>query len=87
MEPSMSAPNLDPNSFDAAFAVLENNAAKLRSGNQMQIDDLLPIVEQSTAAYKICKERLERVRAALQQHLSNGLDGDVAGAADGEPGV
>lgn len=83
----MSAPNLDPNSFDAAFAVLENNAAKLRSGNQMQIDDLLPIVEQSTAAYKICKERLERVRTALQQHLSNGLDGDVAGAADGEPGV
>lgn len=80
----MSASNLDPNSFDQAFAVLETNADRLRTGNPMQIDDLLPIVEESTAAYKICKDRLERVRAALKQHLGS----EVVGApAHSESGV
>lgn len=84
----MSASNLDPNSFDQAFAVLEQNANSLRTGNPMQIDDLLPIVEESTAAYKICKDRLERVRAALKQHLGGEVAGEPAqgkgGAFDDE---
>lgn len=77
----MSEPTLNPDSFDAAFSVLQANAAKLRNSNEMQIDDLLPIVEESTAAYKICKDRLERVRAALKQHL----DGGAPGAAIAPP--
>lgn len=64
----MSEP-LNPESFDAAYRVLEANASRLRNTSEIQIDQLLPIVEESTAAYRICKDRLERVRAALKAHL------------------
>lgn len=81
----MSVSTLDPNSFDRAFAVLEQNATRLRTGDPMQIDDLLPIVEESTAAYKICKDRLERVRAALKQHLDSEAPGETPNGKGGAP--
>ncbi|MDB5795044.1 MAG: hypothetical protein JWR25_1423 [Noviherbaspirillum sp.] len=55
--------------FNAAYKTLQANAEKLRKQEDLDIDSLVPIVEQSAAAYRICKDRIAAVRLALQEHL------------------
>ena len=55
--------------FNAAYKTLQSNAEKLRRQEDLDIDSLVPIVQESAAAYAICKERIAAVRAALQEHL------------------
>lgn len=62
-------------SFNAAYRVLQQNAEKLRKQEDLDIDGLVPIVEESAAAYRICKERILAVRLALEEHLKKGGDG------------
>jgi exodeoxyribonuclease VII small subunit len=57
--------------FNAAYKTLQTNAEKLRRQDDLDIDSLVPIVQESAAAYAICKERIEAVRAALQEHLKD----------------
>ncbi len=70
-------------SFKEAYGVLNRHAQTLRTQQEPNIDDLLGIVTESVAAYKVCKERIDAVEAALEQALA---DPDVAsgGAAGGE---
>lgn len=81
---------LDPESFDQAFKVLSENASRLQAdansgGGSVKIDELLPIVEQSTAAYRICKNRLDAVTKALEAHLgSNNSSSAPALEPDGD---
>ncbi|MDB5794546.1 MAG: hypothetical protein JWR25_925, partial [Noviherbaspirillum sp.] len=44
--------------FNAAYKTLQTNAEKLRKQEDLDIDSLVPIVEQSAAAYRICKDRI-----------------------------
>ncbi|SNT39497.1 exodeoxyribonuclease VII small subunit [Noviherbaspirillum humi] len=55
--------------FNAAYKILKDNAEKLRNQQELDIDSLVPIVQESAAAYAICKERIAAVRAALAEHL------------------
>jgi exodeoxyribonuclease VII small subunit len=48
----------------------------LRDQNEPNIDDLLTIVTESVDAYKVCKERIDAVEAALRA----ALDGVGVGA-------
>jgi exodeoxyribonuclease VII small subunit len=57
--------------FNAAYKTLQDNAEKLRKQGELDIDSLVPIVQQSAAAYAICKERIAAVRLALQEHLKD----------------
>ena len=59
----------DINGFNAAYKILQANAEKLRRQDDLDIDSLVPIVEESAKAYQVCKERIAAVRAALQEHL------------------
>ena len=54
----------NPNGFDAAYKTLQTNADKLRKQDDLDIDSLVPIVEESAAAYRVCKERIAAVRQA-----------------------
>jgi exodeoxyribonuclease VII small subunit len=65
----MNDTNLDPNSFDQAYARLKKNADFLSDQQEPSIDQLLPLVEESMLAYNICKTRLEAIRQALEQQL------------------
>jgi exodeoxyribonuclease VII small subunit len=65
----MTDSNLNPDSFDKAYAVLKRNADFLSSQQEPGIDRLLPLVEESMQAYAICKTRLEAIQHALAQHL------------------
>lgn len=57
--------------FNEAYKVLQANADKLRSQEDLDIDSLVPIVQQSAQAFEICKARLAEVRAALKDHLKD----------------
>lgn len=65
----MTNSDLNPDSFDQAYAVLKRNADFLSSQQEPGIDRLLPLVEESMQAYSICKARLEAIQQALAQHL------------------
>lgn len=64
---TMNNANLDPNSFDQAYAVLKRNADYLSQQQEPSIDQLLPLVEESLQAYTVCKTRLAAIQQALEQ--------------------
>ena len=55
--------------FYAAYQKLKANAERLRNQAELDIDGLVPIVQESAAAYAVCKERIAAVRATLAEHL------------------
>jgi exodeoxyribonuclease VII small subunit len=59
--------------FNTAYKTLQTNAEKLRRKDELDIDSLVPIVQESAAAYAVCKERIAAVRAALQEHLKDAV--------------
>jgi exodeoxyribonuclease VII small subunit len=61
---------LTANTFKQAYGVLQTHAETLRNQEEPNIDDLLKIVNESVAAYKVCKERIDAVEKALEQALA-----------------
>lgn len=57
--------------FKEAYGVLQQHAETLRDQDEPNIDDLLTIVTESVAAYKICQERIAAVEKALEKALSD----------------
>lgn len=55
--------------FKDAYGVLQRHAETLREQTEPNIDDLLTIVTESVDAYKVCKERIDAVEAALKEAL------------------
>lgn len=60
---------IQPDSFRQAYDVLQTHAAALRDQTEPNIDDLLDIVNESVAAYKVCKQRIDAVEKALAEAL------------------
>ena len=58
--------------FKEAYGTLQKHAATLRDQKEPNIDDLLQVVTESVAAYKICNERIDAVEKALQAALKDG---------------
>lgn len=55
--------------FREAYAVLSNHAETLREQTEPNIDELLAIVTESVAAYKVCQARIDAVDKALKEAL------------------
>jgi exodeoxyribonuclease VII small subunit len=70
--------------FKDAYGVLQKHAETLRDQHEPNIDDLLTIVTESVEAYKVCKERIDAVEAALKAAL-DGV-GTAPHAAPAAPG-
>jgi exodeoxyribonuclease VII small subunit len=65
--------------FKEAYGVLQKHAETLRVQREPNIDDLLSIVTESVTAYKVCKERIDAVDAALKDALAaSGADPSVS---------
>lgn len=58
-------------SFKEAYGRLSRHAQTLRNQQEPNIDDLLSIVTESVDAYKVCKQRIDAVEAALEKALSD----------------
>lgn len=72
----------DAPSFRQAYEVLQRHAETLRNQREPNIDDLLRIVTESVDAYKVCRERIDAVEAALEQALAGATDDPPPAAAD-----
>lgn len=57
--------------FKEAYGTLQNHAQTLRDQQDPNIDDLLNIVTESVAAYKVCQTRIDAVEKALEKALSS----------------
>ena len=62
--------NPDLPSFNDSYKQLNEIARKLRSQEEPDIDALVPMVEEATKAYQICKQRIEEVKLALKEHFT-----------------
>ena len=72
--------------FKEAYGVLSRHAQTLRNQQEPNIDDLLTIVTESVEAYKVCKERIDAVEAALDKALSDpavAAEAAAGGTGDG----
>lgn len=73
--------------FKDAYDVLQRHAATLRDQDEPNIDDLLTIVNESVAAYRVCKQRIDAVEKALDEALNGaGLENLRSAKAAGSPG-
>lgn len=70
--PRTSPPTQAPaQTFREAYGVLQQHAETLRDQDEPNIDDLLTIVTESVAAYKVCRQRIDAVEAALKAALDD----------------
>lgn len=78
---------LDSASFNKNYRVLKETADWLSGQKEPDIDQLVPKVEKAMQAYRICKDRLEKVQATLGQHFEKDGSRDGAGATGNGDGV
>lgn len=60
----------NPETFKDAYQILQQNAQKLRSQEDPNIDELIPLVTESVKAFEVCKNRLNAVESVLNEALS-----------------
>ena len=60
-----------PKGFEDNYKKLQDIAAKLRGGQLVDVDQLLPMVKEATLAYEKCKSRLQAVNLALNEHFKD----------------
>ena len=60
--------------FRIHYQTLREIAQQLNNPGELDIDQLVPLVERATVAYKACRERIEQVEKLLDEHLG-GEDG------------
>jgi exodeoxyribonuclease VII small subunit len=65
----MSDQELDSGSLNKNDRVLKETADWLSKQEEPDIDQLVPRVERAMQAYRICKDRLDRVKETLGQYL------------------
>lgn len=68
--------------FKQSYGVLQRHAQTLRKQTDPNIDDLLTIVEESVAAYKVCQTRIDAVEKALEKALGGAQQQSKDAAAE-----
>ena len=58
-----------PESFKENYQKLQEIAQKLSDSSEVDIDELVPMVDEATRAYQLCKSRIEAVESALANRL------------------
>ncbi|PLA73500.1 exodeoxyribonuclease VII small subunit [Hydrogenovibrio sp. SC-1] len=56
-------------SYQKNYAKLQEIAQKLSHSEEIDIDELVPMVDEATRAYQLCQSRIEAVEAALNKRL------------------
>ncbi len=55
--------------FKENYQKLQEIAQKLANSGEVDIDELVPMVDEATRAYQLCKSRIEAVETALNTRL------------------
>jgi len=75
---------LDSTSFNKNYKVLKDTADWLSTQKEPDIDQLVPKVEKAMGAYKICKDRLDKVQATLGQYFQKDGSADSDSLVQGD---
>ena len=59
----------EADSYKHNYAILVEIANTLRTQQEPDIDALIPMVEKATAAYKVCKSRIEAVKETFLERV------------------
>lgn len=62
--------------FKENYQKLQEIAQKLANSGEVDIDELVPMVDDATRAYQLCKTRIESVEKALNTRLDNDTNED-----------
>jgi exodeoxyribonuclease VII small subunit len=57
------------NSYQKNYEKLQEIAQKLSQSDNIDIDELVPMVDEATRAYTLCQSRIEAVESALNKRL------------------
>jgi exodeoxyribonuclease VII small subunit len=57
--------------FKTHYDNLRTIAEKMRSQQEPDIDQLIPLVDSALNSYKVCKDRLEAVKKLLDERFGN----------------
>jgi len=63
-------------SFKENYQKLQDIAQKLANSGEVDIDELVPMVDDATRAYQLCKSRIEAVETALNTRLDSDSNDD-----------
>lgn len=63
-------------SYQQNYAKLQEIAQKLSHSEEIDIDELVPMVDEATRAYQVCQSRIEAVEAALNKRLDQESDAE-----------
>lgn len=63
--------------FSHSYDTLKKIAESLRNQREPNVDELIPMLEEATKAYKICQSRLEAVQLALKNYLPQKEDSEA----------
>ncbi|WP_024851097.1 exodeoxyribonuclease VII small subunit [Hydrogenovibrio kuenenii] len=64
------------NSYQKNYEKLQEIAQKLSQSDNVDIDELVPMVDEATRAYTLCQSRIEAVETALNKRLDKVEDTD-----------
>lgn len=73
--------------FKEAYGTLQQHAQTLRDQTEPNIDDLLTIVTESVAAYKVCQTRIDAVEKALEKALGTAHTSTTSHEGGDSPGT
>lgn len=59
--------NANVSDYKSAYHTLKTNAERLQSREEIDIDELVEMVEESLLAYNFCQARIQAVETALNQ--------------------
>lgn len=64
-------------SYQQNYTKLQEIAQKLSHSEEIDIDELVPMVDEATRAYQVCQSRIEAVEAALNKRLDQESDDEM----------
>lgn len=59
----------NPESYQQNYNKLQEISQKLSQADNVDIDELVPMVDEATRAYTLCQSRIEAVESALNKRL------------------
>jgi len=66
--------NSNTETFKQHYENLRHIADKMRTQQEPDIDQLIPMVDSALDSYKICKERLDLVKKTLTERFGDDLE-------------
>ena len=70
----MSEETKSPQTYQHNLRVLQEITAKLDDTEQIDVDELIPLLDKAQQAYDFCKQRLDEVEQAMQERIKPSAD-------------